>query len=322
MARLLPDGKSVLAQSYRLGTDWATWRTTDKDPRDNSIRLWNIDSGKVVWRISDSLFDAISRDGRRVYGVQSKVSPNIEKPKLVCWDIRTGSPVFTMPEFAPASYLSNIVEESADGRRLLYSDFSGATIFDLVSHKRLVHITSGRGVGATPASFVGDGDRFYYDSPSSWSPAIALYSISKGKVVAKAEFSSDRAPFVIGWLPRSAGFVAFCNWGRWMSYSERAGLVDRGKAPEAPIDIIVSPDEQSFAACYSTCGAQNKIAFKVEGYNARTFMKVWERSGVGIKCLSNGELVVQDRDAVSFVDIESGLEKRTIHLEGFLAKSD
>jgi len=106
-----------------------------------------------------------------------------------------------------------------------------------------------------------------------------------------------------------------------MSYSEAAGLVDRGAAKGSD-DIIVSPDEQSFAACYPRYEDQNKITFKVEGYNARTFMKVWECSGIGIKCLSNGQLVVQDGDSISFIDIASGVEKRTIHLEGFLAKSD
>jgi hypothetical protein len=322
LARLLPDGKSVLAQSFRPGTDWATWGITDKGPRDNSMRLWDIDSGKVLWRIPDSFFDAISRDGKRVYGVQSKVSPNLEQPKMVCWDIRTGSPLFTMPGFAPLGFLSNIVEESADGRRLLYSDSYKVTIFDLLSRKKLVDIENGRGVGVLPASFVGDGDKFFYDSPSSRGTTVALYSVSKDKVVVTAEFPSERTPFVIGWLPRSAGFVAFCNWGRWMSFSEGAGLVDRGEAAVPPFDIFVSPDGLSFAASYREYGDQNKTTLKVEGYNARTFKKTWERPGVSIKCLSNGQLVIQDGDSVSFVDIYSGLEKRTIHLEGFLAKRD
>jgi hypothetical protein len=320
LARLLPDGKSVLAQSAPSRTDWATWRSSDKDSRDSSMRLWNIDSGTIVWHIQDSLFDAISRDGRRVYGVYSRISPNVEKPQLRCWDLVTGSLVFTMPGFSPSGFLSNIAEESVDGRRLLYADPAGTTVFDLNSRTKLVHIKNGPLIGVPRVAFVGDGDKFFYDSPQGTVRAIFLYSLSKKGDVGGAKFPRDRNPSVVGWRPNSGGFVAFCN-GYWMSYDEGSGLVDRGKAARAPFDIIVSPDERSFVACYLTDQGDMRT-FKIEGYNTRTFTKVWERPGLGIKCLSDNKLVVEDGDSVSFVDIESGKERRKIRLEGFLAKNN
>jgi len=98
--------------------------------------------------------------------------------------------------------------------------------------------------------------------------------------------------------------------------------VDRGKAGiSGPYDIIVSPNEQSFVACY-TSRLGDKETFKVEAYDAGTCKKkLWERLGIGIKFLSNGQLAVEDGDTVDFVDITSGAPKRTIHLEGFRYKN-
>jgi len=334
LAMLLPDGRSVLGQSFKLGTDSTTWGTTEKGRPDRSMRLWNIDSGKVAWRIPDSLFDAFSADGRRVYGVTIK-APRLERPKLVCWDLRTGAPAFTMPNFVPNGFLSNIAEESADGQRLLYSDQSGVTVFDLKSREKLANIRSTHEFGAPPAALLGNGDTFFYDSSPGEQGVIALYSLSQNGIVDKATFPSERLtlvggqtfldpwrPFAIGWLPRSEGFVSFCTGGHWMSYIKGRGLVDRGKGgTSGPHDIIVSPDEQSFVACYSTRQGE-KETFKIEAYDAETCKKRWERPGMGIKFLPNGQLVVLDGDAVVFVDMASGAAKRTIRLEGFLSKND
>ena len=77
-ARITPDGRSVLGQSIEPLSDMVTWGVDEKGPRDRSMRLWDIASGKLVWEIPDSLFDAFSRDGRRVYGVEAKVVPKRE----------------------------------------------------------------------------------------------------------------------------------------------------------------------------------------------------------------------------------------------------
>jgi WD40 repeat protein len=316
LARLLPDGESVLGQSLDPHTDWATWGISEKGLRDRSMRLWNIRSGRTIWRIADSLYDGLSSDGQRVYGVASKVSPNLEKPRLVCWDLRTGASIFTMPDFVPRGFLTNIAQETADGRRLLYSDPSGITVFDLESRKMLLHIDSTRLLGAPPAALVGDGSQFFCESPPGAEGTIALYGLPDNKVVDSAKFPHGRRPLEIGWLPNSAGFVAFCN-GRWVSYRKGEGLVDRGDAGlKGPMDIIASPDEQSFAAWYATA-LGGKRTFAVQAYDAMTCIRRWERPGLAVKFLPNGQLVVEDGDAISFVDMATGVAKRTIHLEGF-----
>ena len=319
LARLLPDGKSVLGQCIDPQTDWVTWGINEKVPRDRSMRLWDIDSGKVLWRVH-GLFDGFSRDGRTVYGVSS-VPPRQERPKLIFWDLRTGAPMFTMPDFSPNGFLSNIAEESVDGRWFVYSDQSGATAFDLRSHKQLFHMRSTEPVGAPRIAVAGNGDRFFYDSPPGDEGAIDLYSVSQNKAVAKAAFPNGRRPFAIGWLRKAVGFVAFCN-GRWMYYNSKAGLVDRGAAVKPPYEIIVSPDERSFAICCSSGEADSSATLTVDGYDVSTFTKRWERSGWGVKCLANGQLVVEDHGAVSLVDIRSGREVRTIRLDGFSSPND
>ncbi len=319
MARISPDGRSVLGQSLEPLSDTVKWGVDEKGPRDRSMRLWDIASGKLVWEIPDSLFDAFSRDGRRIYGVEAKVVPKREPQRLVCWDLNTGSPTFTMPDFSPSGYLTNIAQESADGHWLLYSDWSGVTVFDLRARKRLVRFDKTMPLLVPRVAMVGNGERFFHDSPPGDSGSIVLYSIPAKKALDIAWIPGS---FEVGWLPKSIGFVAYCNQ-RWLTYRPGVGLVKRGEVVRRtprrigpPDTILVSPDERNFAACYSTGEADGTATRTTVGYEVETCRKLWESPGRGVKFLPNGELILEDGDAVSFLDAASGVPKRRIRLEG------
>lgn len=324
--RLSPNGKWVLGQTLDPQTDSATWGLDGKPPRDRSMRLWDIKTGKVRWRIPNAFFDALSRDGRRIYGVEARVSPNIEKPKLSCWDLATGRKVFTMPKFVPFGFLSNIVEESADGRRLLYADRIGTRVFDLTTRKQLVFLDSfSSQLSVFRSALTAAGDAFFFAGPEG-AGAISLISIPSGRLIQKMSFPSIRANHIakgaydtdgIVWLPKAVGFIAIGDGGL---YSFRRGerLVTHRRVAHGGGygGLIMSPNEESFAMW--TVREEDQIkSFSISGYNTKTFTKFWDKPGLPIVCLPSGELVIEDRDTVRFVDMATGRELRAVRREGY-----
>lgn len=315
LARLSLDGLSVLGQSHRSPRGWASWGTPEDRGHERAMRLWSIRTGRVRWRVPDGLFDAFSQDGRRVYGVESRVSPNIEPARLACWDLSTGRRLFAMKDFAPRGYLTNIAKESPDGRRLFYADPSGTRVFDVAARKAVTTVppSKSRLLGVAPAALTASGERFFLSgSPED---GVALFAIPGGETVDRALIPEGQWLASFGWLPRAEGFVAYGN-GRWYSFRRGSGLRNQAKAGPFPQGIIVSPDERTFA-CWRVSVLDGKRWFWTEGRDSVTCAKLWERRGLAVLCLPNGELVVEDGEAVRFVDIATGQEKRAILRSGF-----
>ncbi|MDX2064425.1 MAG: hypothetical protein SFX74_01650 [Fimbriimonadaceae bacterium] len=309
-ARLTADGMSVLGQSLNHQSDWSTWGTPKDRGRERAIRLWDIGTGKIRWTIIDGIFDAFSRDQRRIYGVSSRFAPHLTKPKLVSWDANTGRQTFSFPAFAPASILSNRAQESADGKRLLYSDVTGTRIFELKSRTQ-IHFADDKSTGivVAPAAFTESGERFFFAGPMG-TGMIDLISIRTGTMVNRAVFPNRESPSRVGWLTKSEGFVAYAN-GSWYSFRRSSGLVKHTQDSEGGYDLIVSPDERSFIT-WAIKYDRNNEAFRTSGFDTRTCKKRWERPGVPIVCLPDAQLIIEDEDMVRFVDIRTGIEKRSV----------
>lgn len=314
LAKFLPDGRHVIGQSFLVGRlNHGSAITHDQ------MMEWDIHSGKMMWCVNDCIFDALISGGKRVLAFQEPAG-NPPDSKLTCFDPRSGRAIFSFPHFQ-AGWGTDIVEESRDGKKLLYSDLGNIVVFDMKSKAILVRIPSSMGTYAQPASFLKSGEEFYYYAgtmvPKDIFVGISLFSIPRMGFVRGITFPRHDPPYLIGWLSNLGGFIAFCGSGDIKSYSKAAGLVDVGKYDYPLYRLRVAPDEAHFVACWFDAEPGGKDRAGVVAYDSKTCKKLWERAGSGVKILPNNELVLEQGDKIDFVDVASGVTVRSVVLQDF-----
>ena len=299
---LAPGGRTVLTSSYMPNNPVGTLT------KDDSIRLWEIATGRELLRLKDATQGRWSRDGRRILGFIRRPGrlPSAKRYDVAAWDARTGKRLFTAraPGEGAVPYHGLTLQEAARAPRLLlFQDFRAA-VYDS---------RTGRPVsGELELSEQGDG--FGFISPEGKTVHLATRSLvgvfsAEGTELVKTRFLS-RGFSVVAWSPEGRRFARANPLGGDVE-SHDPGEGRAVLAPErleSPDSVVFSPDGASLAVNWGGVGG---FPTHVRAYNARTAATLWDAEGRVVGYTRRGEAAVYDREGSRF-SLRDGLTGRTL----------
>ena len=129
--QLSMDGRLILSNS------WAGPGETNYRSKDTSVRVWDVSSGKLLWRIDHQANAQISPDGRMVASLNESYRAD-RAAKITIWDATTGreeKKISPEPDRQVTFY--NTLSFSPDSSQLLYRGTRGSFLFDAKTGKEL-----------------------------------------------------------------------------------------------------------------------------------------------------------------------------------------
>jgi WD40 repeat protein len=116
-AQFTPDGRHALTSSYINGGELCSGHLPQFHSKDTSVRLWDLESGKQVWKLDRQIEPRLSPDGNRLLTVSLLTATDPDcgtGAGVAMWDTARGRPLFTMkPEDMPGCGVATF---SPDGR--------------------------------------------------------------------------------------------------------------------------------------------------------------------------------------------------------------
>ncbi|MCX7786850.1 MAG: caspase family protein [Spirochaetes bacterium] len=228
------DGHSGGINSLRFSPDGTQLISTSS--RDNTLRIWDVKTGKQLSKASGMYEDAsFSPDGRYIVGAVSS--------SLKLWDSLTGTLIYTADYPELKTYHIKRVSFSPDSRHIVYCDsmapyFLG--VFSLRSRK-IVQSFSGEVERITEVFFSADQKKIFALSGSriqSWD----ISQLSNSKLWTPF----DNLRFLEGFTLSPKGtYLACTNWGSIFLLNQNTGKVERKYGGEGMVSFLrFTPDEQ------------------------------------------------------------------------------
>lgn len=287
-AQLSPDSKSLLTSSYMPLGETAT------PSKDNSIRLWDIKTGKQRFMIPNASFGQFSRDGSRIFGFVKRRSGRLNG--VACWDSSNGkakfSTSFSHGEEAPER---SKIHESLNAKRLLVSGPRTAIVFESMTGQK---ITPGDGYDTRGNDMLtANGEQIV----SAGAKFVKFLSASEHRTINEVALP-DGGGWVIGFFPNGNGFVGVSLEGTLMVYDRDVGKVVTPlfSVPYPQRNVLVSPEHQmAFVNFEEVAPESGALTPRAKAFDLRTLTLAWEGPGHVIGFQDNDRAVIRDGLAIT-----------------------
>lgn len=269
--QLSPSGSTVLTSSYKPLGEQAV------PSKDNSIRLWDVASGKQRLFLRDATVGQFSRDGKRIFGFVKRGSHRLSASfDLAVWDVRTGVKLFTiaLPGQGASPEYHFTLQESARSDRLLFFQSSQARVYNLRAGKALTETIdlsrNGDGYGFMEPG----GDEIQLAS----SDYLSFFTLTESKEAKRVPFPKEYAGFGKMAWSRDGSVVARASLtGQIMIVNRKAGhVVSTVVRIELPSVVLMAPDGVQFVVYAS--GSHNQSPRTV-GFDTTTGKTLWTLNG-------------------------------------------
>jgi WD40 repeat protein len=128
--RFSPNGKYALSSSWINGGPVCSLHLPQFHSKDTSVRLWDLRSGRELWRLEGQIAGSLSPDGNRLltFSLLNATDPDCGgADSVIIWDLASGRRLFSINNFGK---LAGTWTFSPDGRSLLGLDGRNAILYD------------------------------------------------------------------------------------------------------------------------------------------------------------------------------------------------
>jgi WD40 repeat protein len=270
-----PDGAYALSSSWLGCGEVCSYHLPQFQSKDTSTRLWDLRSGKEIWRLEGQIAGKFSPDGKRLLTF-SMPEDQVGKAGLAMWDVASGRKLFA---FMPDQW-QETVAFSPDGR----------TFFCLGRPAHIYDSETGREIGQIPRV---DSFNFYGRDGSlavSVSNVLQIWD-STGHLTRQIPFVHERfGGFYPAWSQdgtRVVGdaVVQDAHWNTPPACRIRVWNVDSGDSvavPNCPLGAgaqMISPDGKRFLLLwngYWESGKFVKQPLKMGMWDLDSGKELWE----------------------------------------------
>jgi len=234
---LSPDGLHVLTSSWRIGNP--------NPSNDTSVRLWDMKTGKEMWRLAGQVGTIYSPDGKRLLTFSSKGWKD-EDFDAALWDSASGRRLATA-QLGHAEPGGVELAFTPSGREFLRYQYGWAVLYDCAGGRKIAERR------------IGPAESFQFRGSSGNIVTLSGYGIDSWDLRSGGPpRHTDIVPrkeipplgWVSSWTPDGRFVVAACfgSGGRGVRVldAERGTLVAQGTTGPDPQQPVISPDGRRF----------------------------------------------------------------------------
>ena len=302
--QLAPNGHEVLTSSYRSPGE------VNIPSKDDSIRLWDLSTGKQRLFITDATYGRFSHDGKRILGLvrRSGKERNSLGFDIAAWDARTGKRLFTAktPGDGAGPYYNFTLQESSNAQRLLFCQSRQARVYNSRTGAPVNGVFAFRNGGEGFGFISPDGNEIQFATDRY----VVYLSVADGAEIKRVPIGlSNFSKF--GWRPDGRRFACVSFTGDVMTYNRVKDRIARaGEKIRNPRSVCVSPDGSCLVVNWWGGTGQ---PLRARCFDMETCKFLWEKPGSVIGYSKRGEALLFQGSRLSNVNAY-GQTVRKIHL--------